>query len=173
MDQNDILYVLENRCLYLNMVGEIRHTLCVGLDTLIRQMIQQNQVDKFVVDLRQTSFLDSTSLGIIARMAKHMQNNSSDKPILISTNDDIDQILNSVQFNTIAQIVTSWDNLPEQYIEIDIHPKETRNPREIVLESHKELTRINKDNLDKFVGVIESLEKKYNRDRKNNRSKDS
>lgn len=163
MDQNDVLYVLENRCLYLNMIGEIRHTLCVGLDTLIRQLIQQDQVDKFVVDLRQASFLDSTSLGIIARMARDMHSKSSDKPILISTNEDVNQILNSVQFNSITQIVKNWDNLPDQYYEISIHTNQPRSPREIILESHKELSRISEDNLDKFVGVIKSLEEKYNR----------
>ena len=63
MDQNKVLYALENRCLYLKMIGSIRHTVCTNLDSIVRQVIDQDQVDQFVVDLRSAVFLDSTSLG--------------------------------------------------------------------------------------------------------------
>ena len=161
MNPNDIVYVLKNRCLYLNLIGEIRHTLCINLDSLIQNIIQQDKMDKAVVDLRQARFLDSTSLGIIARIARHMHKKSPDKPVLISTNEDINQILDSVQFNEIAQIVDHWDSLPDQYCKISENPDYIRSPREIVLDSHKELTKINKENLDKFIGVIESLDNKH------------
>jgi hypothetical protein len=36
------------------------------------------------------------------------------------------------------------------------------------MQSHKELTRMHKDNLDKFIEVIESLEKKYKNNQKTN-----
>lgn len=168
MDPNDILYVLENRCLFLKLVGEIRHTHCIEFDSLIQNVIQQDLADEFVVDLRQATFLDSTSLGIIARLARHTQKKSLDKPILISTNEDVDQILSSVQFNEITQIVEKRDNLPAQYFNICEQKENVRSPGEIVLDSHKELTKTNKKNLDKFVNVIESLEKKYKRKKKSN-----
>lgn len=166
MDQNKVLYAIRNRCLYLILMGAIRHTLCGSLDTLVRKVIEQDEVEKCVIDLRQTSYLDSTSLGIIARMARYMKEKSGEKLILISINEDVNQILNSVQFDSIANIVDKWELLPEQFLESDQFAKQIQSHREMIIESHQELTRINEDNRKKFTALIESLEKKYKQEDK-------
>ena len=147
-------------------MGAIRHTLCGSLDTLVRKVIEQDEVEKCVIDLRQTSYLDSTSLGIIARMARYMKEKSGEKLILISINEDVNQILNSVQFDSIANIVDKWELLPEQFLESDQFAKQIQSHREMIIESHQELTRINEDNRKKFTALIESLEKKYKQEDK-------
>lgn len=157
MDQNKVLYALENRCLYLKMIGSIRHTVCTNLDSIVRQVIDQDQVDQFVVDLRSAVFLDSTSLGIIARMARYMKK-SSEKPVLISTNDDVNEILNSIRFNSIAQIVKGSEYFPEKLFDSDLYTEQIRPHHDIILESHHELTKIHKNNKNKFDAVIKSLE---------------
>jgi anti-anti-sigma factor len=161
MDQDKVLYAIENRCLYLKMTGAIRHLHCASLDTLLREVTEQDQVDTFVVDLRQATYLDSTSLGMIARMARYMKKKSDDKLVLISINEDINQILNSVQFGSVANIVEKWKNLPEQFFESELFAKPIKSSREMIIQSHKELAQINEDNRKKFTAVIESLEKKY------------
>ncbi|MEJ2055316.1 MAG: STAS domain-containing protein, partial [Calditrichaceae bacterium] len=125
MSDSNVLYALEDRCLYIKLTGEIRHTVCSGFDALIQQSIQMDQADRFVVDLRETQYLDSTTLGIIARMARHMQNKSKGKPVIISTNDDVNQILNSVQFGSVTEIVTDLKHLPDQYLESDTFMKKS------------------------------------------------
>lgn len=161
MDQNKIIYAIENRCLYLKMIGAIRHLQCASLDVLFHKVTEQDQVDKFVVDLRQATYLDSTSLGMIARMARYMRKKSDDKLVLISIDKDVNQILNSVQFGSVANIVDKWKNLPEKYFETSLITKPIQSLREMIIQSHQELSQINEDNRKKFAAVIESLEKKY------------
>ena len=164
MDQNKILYAIENRCLYLNFTGKIRHTVCTSLDLLIRNSVEQDEVDKFVIDLRSAIYLDSTSLGLLARMARYMKNKSDEKLIIISTNEDVNQILNSVQFGSIANIIDKWNNLPEKFSDLELIAEQVRSSREMIIKSHQELIQINEDNRKKFTSVIESLEKKYKRE---------
>lgn len=161
MDQNKVLYAIENRCLYLKMTGAIRHLQCASLDVLFRKVTEQDQVNKFVVDLRQATYLDSTSLGMIARMARYMKKKSDDKLVLISINKDVNQILNLVQFSSVANIVDKWENLPEKFFETDQIIKPIQSLREMIIQSHQELSQINENNRKKFITVIESLEKKY------------
>jgi len=160
MDNNKVLYTIKNRCLYLNMTGAIRHTLCSSLDILVRKVIEQEEVDKFVIDLRPATYLDSTSLGLIARMARHMKEKSSEKLVLISTNDDVNQILTSVQFSSIANIFDKWKDLPEKFLEVEVFAEEVQSHREMIMKSHQELATIHEDNRKKFNAVIQSLEKK-------------
>jgi hypothetical protein len=98
---------------------------------------------------------------MIARMARYMKKKSDDKLVLISINEDINQILNSVQFGSVANIVEKWKNLPEQFFESELFAKPIKSSREMIIQSHKELAQINEDNRKKFTAVIESLEKKY------------
>jgi len=160
MATGKILYALENRTLYIRLNGEIRHTICAGFDTLISQSIQMDQADKLVVDLRQATFLDSTTLGIIARKARYVQKKSGEKPVIISTNTEINHILDSVQFNILAKIVTDWETFPDHFFESENILNQNKTESELVLESHKELAKINKER-NKFNSVIELLEKKY------------
>ncbi|MEJ2545826.1 MAG: STAS domain-containing protein [Calditrichaceae bacterium] len=166
MDQNDVVYTIENQCLFLKMLGSIRHTVCSNLDALTRKVIKQDEVDKFVIDLRETTYLDSTSLGIIARMARYAKGKSGQKIVLVSINEDVNQILNSEQFGSIAKIVENWDKLPEKYFKSELFLKEKIPDRDLLIESHQELAKINEDNRKKFTAVIESLEKKYKKKNK-------
>ena len=161
MDQNNVLYAIENRCLYLVMTGAVRHTLCTNLDILLRKVMDKDDVDKFVIDLRPATYLDSTSLGLIARMARYMNKKKSGRLVLISTNDDVNQILNSVQFESIATIVDNWKNLPDTFCETEDYSEQVQSHRDLVLKSHQELAQINEVNRKKFAEIIQSLEKKY------------
>jgi len=170
MERNKIFYAIKNRCLYLKLSGTIRHTSCASLEILIRNGIEQEEIDKFVVDLRPATYLDSTSLGLLARMARHMREKSGDKLILISTNEDVNQILSSVQFGSVADIVDRWKNLPEEFLESEQFTKQIQSHREMIIKSHKELAQINEENRKKFTAVIESLEMKYQKKNKFNPS---
>lgn len=148
------------------MSGAIRHTLCTNLDILICNVIRQEEVDEFVIDLRPATYLDSTSLGLIARMARYMKDKSDEKLVIISLNEDVNQILNSVQLDSIANIVDSWKNLPEQFIDSELITEQVQSNREMIIKSHQELAKINEDNRKKFTAVIESLEKNYKQESK-------
>ncbi|HES59304.1 MAG: STAS domain-containing protein [Calditrichaceae bacterium] len=165
MDLHKIMFAIDNRCLYLKMMGAIRHTLCASLDILIRNLIEQSTIDKFVIDLRPAVYLDSTSLGLIARMARHMKTKTNEKIVLISTNADVNEILSSVQFGSIANIVDTWENLPEPFYETELFAEQVQAHREMIIKSHQELAKINEDNRKKFTAVIKSLEKKYQKEK--------
>jgi len=50
--------------------GEIRHTLCVALDRYINALLTNAHLLGFVIDLSGTESIDSTNLGILARLAR-------------------------------------------------------------------------------------------------------
>ena len=53
----------------LKFIGEIRLNLCSTLDNLVESITQDPQFKTVVVDLTETEIIDSTTLGLLAKIA--------------------------------------------------------------------------------------------------------
>jgi len=134
--------------------GEIRHTLCVALDRYINALLKNEELIGFVVDLTQTESIDSTNLGILARLARSVQREGLPKVTIISDRPSITEILEAVGFDRVFTIVNEleveWDKLKTipaiTSSEVDV----TR----LLLEAHRELMGLNDENNRLFKDVV-------------------
>ncbi len=138
--------------------GDVRHTLCVALDRYLQQLLQQPDIRGFVIDLTRAESIDSTNLGILARLAKAMQKARLPKVTLISNQPDINELLGAVGFDDVFSIVdkpvTAWDE------PVDIRPLESGGPANgrLLLEAHRALMHLNEENRVKFRDVVKAFE---------------
>ena len=61
----------------LKFIGEIRLNLCSTLDNLVESITQDPEFKTVVIDLTETEIIDSTTLGLLAKIAMAAQNPSS------------------------------------------------------------------------------------------------
>ena len=150
-----LFYQSADRCVF-KFIGEIRHTLCSGFDTALDQTIKTN-TKSFIVDLINATYLDSTTLGLIAKIARHTHERNYPKPTIFSTNENVNMILYSMGFDDIFII---HDSDPEEIngmLPVEESNQAKQQTQRMILEAHKILMDLNDKNKKAFQNVVDLL----------------
>jgi anti-anti-sigma factor len=142
----------------LKFIGEIRLNLCSTLDHLVESITQDPNFKTIVVDLTETEIIDSTTLGLLAKIAMAAQKRSHFLPTLVSTNPDITRIATSMGFNKIFIIVKEPASRIEELEEIPVLKASEQEVRDKVLEAHRVLMGMNSRNREEFKNLVRALE---------------
>lgn len=142
----------------LKFIGEIRLNLCSTLDSLVESITQDPNFKTVVVDLTETEIIDSTTLGLLAKIAMAAYKRSKFLPTLISTNPDVTRIAMSMGFNKIFIIVKEPASRIEELEEIPVLKASEQEVRDKVLEAHRVLMGMNSRNREEFKNLVRALE---------------
>ncbi len=162
-EKNKILYAIDSQICFIKLIGRIIYSASAGFDAMIRAELKKGEVDQYIFDLREAEYIDSTNLGIIASVLRYKTNKSSKKPIIISTNNDINAILFSMNFEKIFEIVNDFTSPPDKYIDTADFIKDSREPNEFILDSHKTLLNVNDATKRMFAGIVKEFEERNKR----------
>ena len=88
----------------LKLVGDVRVLMSSTIDNYFSSLYSKAILDAMIVDLTDTTGIDSTALGLLAKMAIQLRNRFNVKPSIISTNPDITKILKGMSFDIIFDI---------------------------------------------------------------------
>ena len=144
----------------LKFTGDVRVTLCGTLNRYIESIFGSKNVKRVVVDMLDAEGLDSTTLGLLAKLGLHCQQQYGLNIEVFCQNSSILRTLESMSFDEIFDI---FDQLPDLDASSDLHEIGTQNLpldeiREQVLEAHKILVRLSEDNQQEFQDLIKALE---------------
>ena len=100
------ILVADSDGMYLmKFVGDVRVNLCAAVDDFLADMYRDKDFKSVVVDLSRTDGIDSTSLGVLAKLSIAAREQFGFKPTLVSTSYDITRILRTMGFDDIFHIV--------------------------------------------------------------------
>lgn len=157
-----IFIAVTDQVCVIKLVGDIRLTLSSSIDNYIEKVFTSKFPYKnIVIDLMETVAIDSTSLGLLAKMSLYAQQRFSIKPTIFSTNPSITKLLNSVGFAQIFNIETGFDSHLEAIKGKELKTSESTNEkkvREKVIEAHKILMSLNNENKEAFKELVSTLE---------------
>jgi len=145
--------------------GEIRHTLCVALDRYINALLTNEHLLGFVIDLSGTESIDSTNLGILARLARSAQRESLPKVTIISDRPNITEILEAVGFDRVFTIVNELEAESEKLKAIPEVASKEEDIARLLLEAHRELIELNDKNGAVFKDVVTAMENEAKRNK--------
>lgn len=144
----------------IKMQGDVRLTLSLSFDDFISEMFASPAFCSVVFDLTEAEAIDSTTLGLMAKIS--LQGRALDymDPLVISTNPGITRLLDSMGFSEILQIVESADINHANFRVLhaddsDIDESALKNK---VLEAHHLLVELDENNKDEFKELIQTLE---------------
>lgn len=152
----------ENEGTYvLKFLGEVRLTLCSSLESFLDNMFNDPDFSSVIIDLSETTTIDSTSLGLLAKLSIQAKKRFSLVPIIISTQSDVTRILLSMGFDSVFVIVREFDRLVKLTMN-DLPCEGSSEPatQERVLNAHKVLMSLNEGNRKAFCDLVEQLEKR-------------
>lgn len=138
--------------------GDVRVNLCGSLNHHMDAIFGSTDVQRVVIDMLEAECVDSTTLGLIAKLALHCRKEYSINMQLFCQNPSILRTLDCMSFDEIIDIC---QEVPD--IEADLHAIETVNAdidevRRQVLEAHKILTQLSPDSSKEFTDLIRALE---------------
>ena len=138
--------------------GDVRVNLCGSLNHHMAAIFGSTDVQHVVIDMLEAECVDSTTLGLIAKLALHCRKEYNINMQLFCQNPSILRTLDCMSFDEIIDICQEVTD-----IDADLHVIETVNSdidevRRQVLEAHKLLTQLSPDSSKEFTDLIRALE---------------
>ena len=138
--------------------GDVRLTLCTAVDGYFEKMFRDREFKSIVVDLSRTESIDSTSLGVLAKLSIQADKLFNYVPTLVSTEPDVTRILLSMGFDDVFHIVEQPLRHTEQLGELPRVRENHENLRQLVLDAHRTLMAMNESNRESFQDLVATLE---------------
>ncbi len=158
MQPGKILVAEQDGAFVIKLVGDVRLTLCTTMDQFFDEMLASAGFASVVVDLIDASNIDSTTLGLLAKLAIKAKQRFGYVPVILSTNPDITRVLDSMGFDRVFSIRQQPLLDDEDLGELPILPDSEEGVRSRVLEAHRILMGMNDSNRAKFRELVSLLE---------------
>ncbi len=156
------IYVAEYEGVYvIRLVGEVRLTLCVSFDQFIESLFADESARAIVFDLREALTIDSTTLGLMAKISIGSSERGFEKPVVVTNSESMVKLLVSMGFEDIF-VMTQESEIPSASGErplVELVSSEDK-VKQTVLEAHEILMELNHPNKMKFHELVETLQNK-------------
>jgi anti-anti-sigma regulatory factor len=142
----------------LRLVGDVRLTLSTTLDNYADAMVGDPLFHSLVVDLCETDNLDSTTLGMLAKLALRVEADKHLQPDLYSCRAGISRLIRSMGFAQLFVIHEEHclETLATSELKGDLGSEKEVHAK--VLDAHKTLMSLSAENEERFRDLLNALE---------------
>jgi anti-anti-sigma regulatory factor len=158
-NQGQILYHRTPTVCYLRLNGEVRHILGVRFDQFIDYLFTPPTPEEVFIDLSRTTYIDSTNLGLLARIARELLHLHERKPLLYCPDPDLTMLLRSMAFDQVFELLDEPIKPPQDLQAIPIEDHVTTDKANVMLRAHQLLADLGPGNAQRFQDLIELLKK--------------
>ncbi len=158
MSSGKIRYAIQDGSFVLKCIGDVRLSYCSVLNDTIEQKLGGGRFQSVIIDLTGVQSIDSTTLGLLAKLSMLSRENFGMLPTLASTNPDVSQQLDAMGMARVFNIVHTPAPCPECLTDLPEQPQSEEVVRERVLEAHRILMELNDSNREEFRDLVSILE---------------
>lgn len=158
MSMGRIQFAEEQGTFVLKFIGEVRLTLCSALDATIEQIFTAPNFSSIVIDLTETHNIDSTTLGLLAKLSILSRQKVGLLPTLVTVHPDISRLLQSMGFDQVFNIINSPLPCPDCLTDLPSQDQSEEVVKAKVLEAHRILMSLNESNRAAFHDLVNALE---------------
>jgi anti-anti-sigma factor len=163
--QGQILHAEREGIHVLRLVGEVRYPLAPALDAWLRKLFEGAAPRGFVVDLSQAEAIDSTHLGLLARVATRLRKLGAPRATIVTGRPDITEVLLSMGFDEEFSLVdaqgrpTVADGEGQSVVGADSAGlADDAALNRTLLDAHRAHIELNERNREQFADVVAALE---------------
>lgn len=153
-----ILYAAHDGTYVIKFVGDVRVPLCASLEGFLERMFGDQSLQAVLIDLSETDAIDSTALGLIAKVAVFLRERVGKKPVILSTNPDVNRILASMGFERVFLILERAPDDAEDFAELPFTEPSQQDMTRHVIAAHRTLMELNEKNQATFRDLVTALE---------------
>jgi anti-anti-sigma factor len=142
----------------MKLVGDVRVSLCATFDDYLQHMLENSNFVSVLVDLCEAQGLDSTTLGLLAKLALRTREQHGFKPVLYSCKPDINRLLQSMAFERIFDIRQEACENQSVIAEVPAVSGNQEAVKEKVIEAHRILMDLSEENRERFRDLMVVLQ---------------
>ena len=158
MREGKILAASHHGAYVIRLEGDVRLTLCTTIDEYFHQMYDDPEFASVWVDLCDAEGLDSTTLGLLAKLAIKVKEKFGFEPAIYSCDPGINRLLKSMGFQRLFQLREEACCNPENIREIPTVGGSEKDLKEKVVEAHRVLMGLSDANRARFKDLMSALE---------------
>lgn len=142
----------------LRLEGDVRLTMCTALDEYCERVFSDPDFASVAVDVTHATGLDSTVLGMLAKLAINTKERFGFKPALYSTNAGIDRLLSAMGFAQLFELYAEVNDAAAAADPLPLAPATEEQVRAKVIEAHRTLMSMSAENQAAFEELVRTLE---------------
>ena len=148
--------------LVFRLGGQIRYNLARRLRTFVDDVIAPAACTAVFIDLREVDFIDSTGLGLIARIGRLTLEGQGRRAAIVVTPGDVEVALRSAGFDELFVMLGEFPYDPAVDLR-EIPLRETVGAQDnqmghLILDAHRDLAAVSEESRETFRQVIDTLE---------------
>jgi anti-anti-sigma factor len=143
----------------LRYSGKIDYMSAPAIRRFLDELLDRGNVAGLIFDLSDAEALDSTNLGLLARIRERAESCHCGGSMIVSRNDDITEVLRSMGFEQIFDIVSDPRLGADPCSDcLDAANPSSAELRDTMLEAHRALMRLSEHGRKEFADVVACLE---------------
>lgn len=159
MDEGKILAASQHGAYVIRLEGDVRLTLCTTIDEYFHRMFEDPEFASVWVDLCDAEGIDSTTLGLLAKLALEVRKRYGFSPAIYSCNVGINRLLRSMGFQRLFDIHEEVCGKVAGIDEIPVVEGSEQAVKEKVIEAHRVLMDLSDENRARFKDLMAVLER--------------
>lgn len=161
MAHDGVYYSFSGTSCIIRLIGDMKYTTVASdFEVFIDALLEKEDIKDVIVDMRECTYIDSTDLGILARVAITQVQRQAPKPIIV--HEEASRIVKTIEeigLGRIFNLMTSIDLAESDFTEIDsAEEKSELALAKMMVSAHQQLVDVDEANREKFSSVIDFME---------------
>ena len=160
-DASEILYAeIDNEIVVLRVIGRCTYHNSMSLERLDHDLERRNRHVRYILDLEQCNYLDSTFMGVLAYLGSRQLQQAGSRMLVVNLNKHTLKLLSTLGLTNILQVTAANDELPVNKANF-IAPQQPETDKvdriAHMLQAHQQLSDLTSDNEVRFKNVLAVL----------------
>lgn len=158
MAEGKVLYAEQDGTSVFRLQGAISYRVANALDRFLDDRFAASKFGQVLVDLSELESIDSTGLGLLAKIANIVRRRDGSRPLLFSSQPDINTLLSSICLDSAFVLCERIPDLAPGTA-LPVGEASERELAETVLAAHRRLCEMNEGNRALFQNVVDAFER--------------
>jgi anti-anti-sigma factor len=156
----------------LKLTGPIRFVAAQAIRHFVDDLPSADPDDGVLIDLRAVDVIDSTGMGVLARIGRTSLERRGRRAVIVCPQNDVATTLRSASFDEVFVMLETcpYDDEDAELAEVPLVVRPASSPEldlgRVVLDAHRELVGVSERNMDAYRDVIVALEAELLRPRR-------
>jgi anti-anti-sigma factor len=159
MSEGKLLAANHDGAYVLRLEGDVRLTLSTTIEDYFQTMFDDPAFASVWVDLCSAEGLDSTTLGLLAKLALTVKERFGFQPAIYSCDAGINRLITSMGFQRLFELREEVCGNPEEAVAIPVVEGSEAVVKNKVIEAHKVLMDLSPENRARFKDLLTALER--------------
>ena len=161
MAQEGVYYSFTDTNCIIRLIGEMKYTtMAPDFEKFIDILLGKDEITEIIVDMRECTYIDSTDLGILARIAVTQAQRQAPQPLIVlEAGAVVEKTIYEIGLGHLFNLATTVELGSAEFTEVkDGGAQDELALAKLMVGAHQQLVDIDENNREKFAAVIEFME---------------